>query len=645
MPERRSLLASPRVAGAWRRTEKMTVSEWADKYRTLTKIESPHRPGEWDTDFMPYLRKPMDAYTHPAVEWITLSAASRVGKSELLKNCFAWTCDKWPRNALIVQPDRRDATEFSNDQLRPLFKNCPRLAGQLPRREKGEKRATLTAIKYSLVDMTVYIAWATSASSLSMRTIGAVFLDEVRGFPASAGGEGDPVDLARKRADTFAAGGFKVVAVSSPGVKGDSLSMLYGKSDRETYRVPCPHCGEYQALVFSRVKVPEGERDTEKIRAERLAWYQCVHCEKRILDRHRRDMNARGIWVPEAGRVEKVTRGEAPAEFRMAGAPEWPRHVGFGMLSSLYSPWPRATFSETIARFFEADPRHGGSLEKLRVFVNTETAEEWEEKVQATLPEALKRNMAVYEKGEVPDWALILTAFVDVQLDRFFYIIRAWGEGWRSRLVRYERIEGADAWDRIETDIIRTPYAKRGGETMTVRRAGMDARFRKSDVKEFCRRHRAVFRPTMGYQALNGVSYEQGKTEKTPRGVRIPGTTVWKLDTTDYKDKLKYFIDAKAGEDGEWTIPRWSSEEYIDQITAEHKVMIRDKRTGKPSWIWVLRDPGLENHFLDDEVGNVAMADMENVGSMSASGEARPYRPSFEERRVRKGSIREGMQR
>lgn len=636
-----SLLGSPRVRAAARPRSRVTVSEWADANRNLSRIESPHRPGPWETDFIPYLRKPMDAFSHPAVEQITFSAASRVGKSELLKNCFGYTVDQWPRNLLMVQPDMRDAREFSNDQLRPLFKTCPRLAGQLPRREKGDRRANLTAIKYSLEDMTVYVAWATSASGLSMRTIGVVLLDERRGFPASASGEGDPFSLARKRADTFAQGDFKIVSVSSPGTKGDAFSLECLASDRETYHVPCPHCGDYQALVSVRVKVdPPEERDPELIRTERRAYYSCVHCEKRILDKHRREMCTRGIWVPEAGRVEKVSHGEGPAEYRLAGAPEWARHIGFLGLSSLYSPWPRATFSEFIARFFESNPKTGGTVETFRVFTNTEEAKEWEERTEETTPAALKRNMGEYAEGEVPEWALVLTAFVDVQLDRFYYVIRAWGEGWRSRLVRYRRIEGGDEWGKIEADILGTRYPRREGDPLAVRLAGMDARYRSGTVKAFCRRLARVFRPTMGYQNLAGVSNELGKSEIHPRThKRIPGTAVWKLDTSDYKTMLKRFIDSPPGEDGEWSFPTWASSEYIDHMTAEHKVQERNKKTGKVTWLWTLREPGLPNHYWDCEVGNVAIADMLGVGGIAPSDSpgtfpvSRPGGPSFGVRR------------
>ena len=47
--------------------EKLTLDEWADKYRRLSP-ESSAEPGPWRTERTPYLREPMKAFTDPKVK-------------------------------------------------------------------------------------------------------------------------------------------------------------------------------------------------------------------------------------------------------------------------------------------------------------------------------------------------------------------------------------------------------------------------------------------------------------------------------------------------------------------------------------------------------------------------------------------------
>ena len=88
------------------------------------------------------------------------------------------------------------------------------------------------------------MAGANSASSLASRPIRIVFMDEVDRFPASAGSEGDPVALTKKRTTTF--WNRKIIMTSTPTIKGASrIEQAFSESDQRKYYVPCPACGEF----------------------------------------------------------------------------------------------------------------------------------------------------------------------------------------------------------------------------------------------------------------------------------------------------------------------------------------------------------------------------------------------------------------
>ena len=58
----------------------LTVSEWADRHRVLT-TETSSVPGNWRTEFTPYLREPMDTCGDPDYKHIVLMFASQLGKA------------------------------------------------------------------------------------------------------------------------------------------------------------------------------------------------------------------------------------------------------------------------------------------------------------------------------------------------------------------------------------------------------------------------------------------------------------------------------------------------------------------------------------------------------------------------------------
>ncbi len=61
----------------------LTVSEWADRYRVLSRGTSAE-PGRWRTARTPYLREIMDALGDPSVEHVVFMKSGRVGATAWL---------------------------------------------------------------------------------------------------------------------------------------------------------------------------------------------------------------------------------------------------------------------------------------------------------------------------------------------------------------------------------------------------------------------------------------------------------------------------------------------------------------------------------------------------------------------------------
>ena len=67
-----------RCLGAFAPPEKLTTSEWAEKYRVLSRRASA-MPGPWRNSVAPYLAGIMDAFDDPTVEQIAFCKPTQVG--------------------------------------------------------------------------------------------------------------------------------------------------------------------------------------------------------------------------------------------------------------------------------------------------------------------------------------------------------------------------------------------------------------------------------------------------------------------------------------------------------------------------------------------------------------------------------------
>ncbi|HMF46064.1 MAG TPA: phage terminase large subunit family protein, partial [Candidatus Udaeobacter sp.] len=87
----------------WRPPPRLTLSEWADRYRILSS-ESSAEPGQWITAKAPYEREIMDAISNSEVPRIAIQKASQMGITDCLLNAIGYLIDQDPCPILMVQP-------------------------------------------------------------------------------------------------------------------------------------------------------------------------------------------------------------------------------------------------------------------------------------------------------------------------------------------------------------------------------------------------------------------------------------------------------------------------------------------------------------------------------------------------------------
>src|SRR5882672_4269896 len=273
-----------RVAARVAPPPSLTVSQWADAHRRLSS-ESSAEPGEWHTSRAPYQRGLMDAVADPAIREIWVMKAAQIGWTEILNNVIGFHIDQDPAPILLVQPNLEMAEAWSKDRLAPMIRDTPALRGKIADPRARDTGNTLLHKTFAGGHLT--IAGANSPAGLASRPIRIVLFDEVDKFPSSAGAEGDPISLGKKRSTTF--WNRKMLAGSTPTIKGSSrVEEGFEASDQRYYFVPCPHCQEFQRLTWPQVRWPEGRPEA--------AVYVCQHCGAEISEAQKPAMILAGEW-------------------------------------------------------------------------------------------------------------------------------------------------------------------------------------------------------------------------------------------------------------------------------------------------------------------------------------------------------------
>nr|DAR89132.1 MAG TPA: terminase large subunit [Caudoviricetes sp.] len=95
--------------------EDLTIAEWADKYRVLSR-ESSAEAGRWETDRTPYMKAIFDCVTDSITKSITIMSSAQVGKTELLLNILGRymhldPCPILLYNQLLMMPSHSQKKE------------------------------------------------------------------------------------------------------------------------------------------------------------------------------------------------------------------------------------------------------------------------------------------------------------------------------------------------------------------------------------------------------------------------------------------------------------------------------------------------------------------------------------------------------
>lgn len=535
----------------------LTVSEWADTYGRLSR-ESSAEPGQWHTSRAEYQRGPMDAITDPELETVVLMWPSQVGKTAIALMAIAYHTHHDPAPILFVEPTLEIAEAVSKDRIAAMIRDTPVLKPLFGDPRSRDSGNTLLHKEFPGGHLT--LAGANSAASLASRPIRILITDEEGRYPMSAGTEGSPVKLAKKRTATF--WNRKHLRISSPNLrKTCSITAAYEASDQRHYYVPCPQCGHMQTLRWEQLKWPKPP-DAPRTQPENC-YYVC---------------EANGCLIMESDKQQMIAQGEWRALNPGAGDG---KTAGFH-LNALYSTLG-FTWTDIINEFLDSKDNPS----KLQTFINTVLAEPWDEAGEGAEMGEVEKRRQPWEAA-APEWVLVITCGVDVQKDR----IEATKWGWGLREVRApleHRIFQGDptskaVWDELDAWLekpVQHPLGIRLRTACTLVDSGDGNRTKR--VYDFCRpRELRRIYACKGYAGAGKPLVNRGNRVGRYKTLLVSVGVDTAKD--DFFSRLRISEPDAPGR-VEFPAADWCDSEYCAQLTAEKLVTRRSAEGSRTVWV------------------------------------------------------------
>lgn len=473
----------------------------------------------------------MDACSDTEIQEVVVMAGAQLGKTEALLNIIGYHIHQNPCPILVLQPTLEMAQAFSKDRIASgLLRSTPVLKDKVkdPRaRDSGN-----TTLHKVFSGGAVTIVGANSPAGLASRPIRIVLCDEVDRYPTSAGSEGDPIQLARKRSATY--WNRKIIMVSTPTNKGASrIEDAYEKSDQRQYYVPCKHCHTPQILKWANVRWEDDQPETAK--------YACEEC---------------GTLWSEADRVWAIRNGEWVAQKPFAGT------AGFA-INGLCSPW--TPLADGVRDFLSVKR----NPEQLRVWTNTYLGETWEDAGEQIDDFELADRRE--EMLSVPEEVMVLTAGVDVQDNRLEMTVQGWGKDDESYVLDHITLYGDPStphlWNDLDTQLNKQ-YETESGRTLMIRAAAVDSggHFTNS-VYAYCKKnqHRRIF-------AIKGVGGDGKAIAGRPSKNNTVKCPLFPVGVDTVKDLIFARLRIKESGSGYVHFNDILQDEYFRQLTAEKAV-------------------------------------------------------------------------
>jgi phage terminase large subunit GpA-like protein len=398
--------------------------EWAEKYFILPPGSAV--PGLINLKLTPYLIEPLQnfSWTSPIRQEFFMKGI-QLGISTLYDIIICGVVDYFPCPLIFYHGSDSMALEYVKIRLEPCFHNNPKLVGKI--RDSFDHRGKSTLGLKIFQGGSLKFCGGISEKVYRSYSAAIALMDDIDSFPRDIGGtekrkgQGSPIDLAKTRTNARQ-GKYKLGVSGSP--TDSATSLIYEnfkKTSQRYYHVPCPYCGLLQVIDFWRFRWEKDKNGTLK----GVPHLECVSCNKLIPE-------TKKYWMMQTENGAKWVSTKEAIDELIAG-----RH-----LSSAYSLLGYSWDSMVKEFLYASKQQKLGNLAPLRTFYNTKLGLPWDD----VRREKRINHSDLYRKREnwrkVPENGIVITAGVDVQVNRIEVLVVAFGVEGHLYVLEYKIIGG-----------------------------------------------------------------------------------------------------------------------------------------------------------------------------------------------------------
>ena len=581
---------------AWTPADRREPWRWCEDH--IKSIPYSPLPGPFRSENSPWMREVMEAIVAPKIRLVSIIAAVQSSKTTSPELTLCYIIANLPGPCLWLDQTDEDAKDESESRLQKLFESCEPVKKLFPKNKNKQRNCTI----HFSNGMTLWLLGAYNKTNLQRRSIRWLFGDETWRWPVG--------HMAEAEARTTAFGWLgKCVFMSQGGEENDDTHRKFETTDMREWHFKCPKCQKYIPYKWENVewdddcKDENGEYDFSKINHSTAL--KCPECGEYFedSDRMRRILNRDGKFIALNPNASK-------------------ENVGFHWNALASMSWGK--LAELYLRAKIAARKGDSSL--LQQFYQKRLALAWREFAEDYRLEIASGS---YNSGDVWDdeagfnklGEIIAPPFaeneviaplrimsVDVQMNCFYLVVRAWSINGSSRLLWHEKVL---TWEDIEE--IQKRFRILDNLVF------VDAGYNSFEVYKHCgERHWIAL---MGDNRTN--FFHKLPNDKTVLRFYSPVKHIfisryvkcrmhfW--SNLNVKDTLARIRRNQNPADGAtWEVPTDISEDYLKQMESEHRI-----KKGN-SWIWE-QIGNRPNHYLDCEAMNCAGALMLKIVGNSAT--------------------------
>ena len=528
----------------------MSLSEWAAAHITLPRDTA--MSGPWRPETAPYQAPIMDAMSDLRTRRVVVMTSAQVGKTFMQQATMAYYMANRPRPMLFVMPTASKVTSFMKTKLRPFIEAHPKLLELTGPLTGTATNNTTRFVRFP--EGFIRLGGAESRHDLTSDSVGVLLCDEIDDWAKDASGGGSPLSLARSRGTTF--WDFKEITVCTPKTLEDStIYPLFLEGTQEHWAPHCPSCDEQSPYSWERF-----DPDTLLM--------SCPHC----------------------GSAHDQTDWQAqPASFLVENK-DVPDIRSFN-LNAFAAPW--VDWGSIATRWREAN---GMGEPGLTAFWQDVLGWPYVGSGETIEPEGLLARCEEYA-AECPAGVLVLTAGVDVQVNRLEVEVVGWGLGHESWSVAYHVVLGSphheETWKALDA-ILKKHYEHQLGYKLRIARTFIDSGYLPHTVHQYVHLNRYFGVAAIKGSPLRTCPIVAAPSQKALDARRRRKSPLFMIGTQEAKNYIYSYLNRQEPGEGYCHFKAGMNDPvYFKQLAAERRVKEGDH------WVWKNKANDRRNEAID----------------------------------------------